>query len=950
LAVVFFVILHVNGQVNYKLSGKVQDGETGEFLVGASVIIPSSREGGITDLDGRFTIYTQSKVIEILVSYIGYRSKEIEVVLGPSNNFIEVELYPETSAIEQVEIIGETDGQVKAMMQQREAVNIKNVVSAEQLEKFPDVNAAEAMARIPGITVQRDQGEGKYVQLRGTPPELTNFNINGEQIPSPEGGVRYVGMDIISAEQIDFIEVTKVLTPDMDADGIGGTVNIITKRAKSGEPDVNASIAGGYNNLRQTSNYQLQFSLGQRFGKFGMNINSNYYKNNQGADNLEFDYVKGPFWGSTDEGIDNYHVQYREVQLRHYDITRERLGVSATLDYELNKKSYFYLRGMYNQFKDDETRGRLIYSLDDAINFQTYLYGDVERDVKDRVKQQQVNTINFGGEHDFSFFKIDYEAAYSTAIENQPNRLEAVFDSPGHGIDIVFEDTDTDWPRATFRSESGFENAHDYEGYDLDELLLEKRLVEDRNTTMKVNLTLPFDLSGGNGYFKVGGKTRFKDKSRDIEAQQYGAYYSRSLLYPDSAQQLSLVEVSGGFQDDDLLDQGYVIDYIPRPDKMREFYERNVHHFIFSRSKTMTETFGEDYQAYENIYAGYAMVEYNVGSSMFLGGIRYERTDIDYQGVKIINSRSGNYEKHQTLSDKRTHEFLLPQFQFKQQLPNNTNIRAALTYTYSRPNFDDVLPYREEDREEVKYGNPDLDFPKSLNIDLLGEKYLRGGGIISGGLFYKNIEDFIFFYKRFAHEGFDFSDYPLLQIERAENGIEAFVYGAELQGQFKFNGLPGFLNDFGIYMNYTYTSSEALINKRKPANSFRDVIIFGVDSLGSFGNENETEQLTLPGQAKHTANFALYFDNGKLYAKLSANYHDAFLYKVGADKDLDEYYDEALRLDFNASYSFTDNFKIFTDIRNLTNTPLKFYLGAPDMVQLQEYYSWWGRIGIKLNF
>ena len=336
---------------------------------------------------------------------------------------------------------------------------------------------------------------------------------------------------------------------------------------------------------------------------------------------------------------------------------------------------------------------------------------------------------------------------------------------------------------------------------------------------------------------------------------------------------------------------------------------------------------------------------------MLLGGVRFERTDIKYEGFRIITNTAGRFEDIDTLTDSRTHEFILPQFQARYRLGNNTNLRAAVTYTYSRPNFEDVLPYRQEDRDEVKFGNPDLDFPRSMNIDLLAERFLPGGGLLSGGVFYKEIDDFIFYYKRFAFEGDpSIGNFSRNEIEQAFNGLRASVYGAELVSHFKMPFLPGFLKNFGLYLNYTYTFSEAFINKRYPANEVTDVLIFGEDNSEAFSSGEEEEKITLPGQAKHTANLAAFYETENFYIKLTANYHDAFLFSLGVDPDLDEYYDEAWHLDLTANYQLTDYLNIFTDFVNLTNAPLKFYLGTPDRVLQQEYYSWWGRLGVKLKF
>jgi outer membrane cobalamin receptor len=366
------VLMQTTHAQNYRISGKVFDGETGEPLPGASVIVKSSEKGISTDIKGAFELkgITQDQ-ITLTVSYVGYKRYTMDHDFSDDPRLqVNIQLEPSSENINEVTIEGQTTGQVEAMLEQKRAESIKNIISSEQVEQFPDMNAAEAMQRIPGITLQRDQGEGRYVQLRGTPPEYTSFQVNGEQIPSPEEGVRYVGMDIISADQIHKIEIAKVNTPDMDADAIGGVVNIVTKKANSQIPEIRASAAVGYNNLRQTNNSQLQFSYGQRYNGFGFYLNGSYFVNNYGSDNMEFEYMKSTFYGSQQEGINNYYMQYDEVQLRHYTISRERTGFSGTLDYKFNDNSFIYLRGMYNRFSDDELRRRKIYTLDDALSIR----------------------------------------------------------------------------------------------------------------------------------------------------------------------------------------------------------------------------------------------------------------------------------------------------------------------------------------------------------------------------------------------------------------------------------------------------------------------------------------------------------------------------------------------------------------------------------------------------
>ncbi len=954
IILLFFIISICSYSQKYVLSGTIIDKNTREPLPGATISIQNTSRGASTNNDGYFKLDNINKQkITILVTYIGYEKYSLTHDFSEENkSHIKIALKPSSEELKQVDVIGKTDGQVKAMLKQKNAETIKNIISSEQISEFPDMNAAEAMSRIPGITLQRDQGEGRYVQLRGTPPEYTSFNINGEQIPSPEGNVRYVGMDIISADQIDEIEINKMSTPDMDGDAIGGAVNVITKKAKSEVPEINASFAGGYNNLRETDNYQVQFSYGQRYKKFGFYMNGSYFINNYGSDNMEFEYKKSTFYGSQSQGINNYHMQYDEVQLRHYTITRKRTGFSGAIDYEFNDHSFLYIRGMYNQFSDDELRRRKIYKLDDALSEKYYVYGGIEHDIKDRTKIQNLNSINFGGEHVLFGATIDYETAYSYASENQPDRIEAIFENPGQAVQIKFDMSDPDWPKATFPKSSFSDDVFNYDQYEFDELLFQTVDVSDQNITSKMNIKIPYSFSNHKGCFKFGGKIRFKEKTVDLWGQEFGNYGTSLILraYVGPAPEFTLSDVRDDFRTSNFLNKGYTIEAMPSPEKIRDYYEFYPQFFVYDRDETREESYDTDFQVSEDITATYAMFKHNIGKFMFLGGARYENTYVEYEARKAVrDSISYKYIKADTTNDSRNISFLLPNLQIKYKLTNDFNLRTGIAYSFSRPNLDDVVPYREEDRKEVRYGNPDLEYPSSINIELSAERYLQGDGILSAGFFYKKIDHYIYTYVIRAHEKDPGMGGHRNRIEIPLNGTKAFVYGGELQAQFKFSFLPGFLSDFGIFTNYSYTLSEASLYKRYPANDHKHQITFGEDYYEYF-NTLEEETISLPGQAKHTANMAFFYESKRLYVKLSSNYHDDFLYQLGEDPDFDVYYAKALRFDFTANYSFLNHLKVFVDLINITNTPLKYYIGNEQRIKQHEFYSWWGRIGLKYHF
>ncbi len=957
IAVLGFSSLVSNGQ-SYRLQGVVKDALSGSSLPGATVIISGTQRGTTTDEDGRFTLESiQSKQVKIEVTYLGYEKKEMEHVFrSPSADFLELSLQLNQERVSEVNVNAQSKGTVKARIIQKEAANIKNVVSAEQIKQFPDVNAAEVMQRIPGITIQRDQGEGRYVQLRGTPPELSNFNVNGEQIPSPEGDVRYVGMDIIAADQIEFIEVTKVLTPDMDADGIAGNINIITKSATQETPEITARVAGGYNNLMQNANSLLQFSYGQLHNKLGFQMNAMTSTNNQGAHNMEFDYTRGPTLGQAYDttGGENFYVLYSDIEYRHYTIQRKKTGLSASLDYYPRKGSQFYLRGMYNQFSDDELRRRVAHRLTDANSETTYRSAGMDRDFRSRLQLQEVSTINLGGKHEsLGLFDLDYEVSYALATDEVPDYMAAEFSQKLIGVTI--DKSVPQWPLVLFTEPEDSINAFNYNSYDFNGLAVRNNQVVDQNYVARINLAMHYEFSENHrGIVKTGAKVRYKDKRRDNNAWIYSKY-DKIDIYAHAFEPLALQNVVDDFSETNLLNHHYAVTMVPSSDSMQQFFLENRQYFKIDEESTWENTYQEDYQAYEGIYAGYFMVRHDYKNWMFLGGLRYEFNRIEYTTQNAwLDLEIGSPTRGQLLrkDSLRTRDipFVLPQLQLRYKMNDRTNYRAAVTYTYSRPGFESLLPYRIVNEDgDIKKGNPNLEFPAALNFDILQETFLPFGGIISSGLFYKKIDNFVFKYVRKAHEGTNFNLYGLKEITMPVNGIEAFVFGFEFQSQFKFTFLPGMWKNFGFYSTYTFTESDARISKRYPQNE-KD-IIYEFDDYNSsfFTATDEVESIPLPGQSKHAANVSLFYESDKFYARLSGNYQSAFLYELGNDKGLDVFYDESFHLDLTANYQFNESLNAFVDFMNLTNTPLRYYMGTRDYFKQQEYYSWWGRIGVKIN-
>ena len=314
------------------ISGRVTDSQSGDYLPGANVMLQGTTIGGATDREGHYRIVNiPAGTYTMVARYMGYEehSEEVTVTAG-RNTLIDVQLDVSYVQMEDVVVSGLRQGQVKALAVQKEAGNIKNVVSREQMENFPDVNTAEVLQRLPGVHIDRSQGDGRYVLIRGTDPRLSTVTVNGEALASTRNEERYSQLDIVGSNQMNFIEVVKALTPDMDANAIGGTVNILTKSAFDYPGrHLDLTIGTGYSDLDGAVNWQGKFNYSDKFGadnKFGFSITANYDRKNRGADNIEYE------WDNEEDVNDNeIPFALSDFTMFDYQLVKERYGVGGGL-------------------------------------------------------------------------------------------------------------------------------------------------------------------------------------------------------------------------------------------------------------------------------------------------------------------------------------------------------------------------------------------------------------------------------------------------------------------------------------------------------------------------------------------------------------------------------------------------------------------------------------------
>ncbi|MCD8539313.1 MAG: carboxypeptidase-like regulatory domain-containing protein [Leadbetterella sp.] len=420
------------------ISGKVIDKEGNLSLPGATLALDGNKRYTISNQTGDFEfLNVPAGKYTVSVSYIGYQplSREVTVAAG-QNTVVDFVLDADAGSLQEIVIIGDLlRGQARAINQQKSNQNITNVISSDQVGRFPDANIGDALKRVPGITMQNDQGEARNIIVRGLAPSLNSVTLNGDRIPSAEGDNRNVQMDLIPSDMISTIEVNKTLTPDMDADAIGGSVNLVTRAAPNGER-ISATIAGGYGPIRDKANFTAGLVYGNRFlnKKLGAVLSGSFFNNNFGSDNVEAVWTEGK----------KNQVYVEELDIRKYDVQRVRRSAALAVDYKFNDRNVIYANAMYNWRDDRENRFRARYRgikpvYDDADNITGYT-GAIRRQTKGgidnnrnknrRLEEQKVQNYSLKGEHLIgSKLDFDWQMNYSKAQEFRPSERYIEFEA-----------------------------------------------------------------------------------------------------------------------------------------------------------------------------------------------------------------------------------------------------------------------------------------------------------------------------------------------------------------------------------------------------------------------------------------------------------------------------------------------------------------------------------------
>jgi TonB-dependent receptor len=906
-----------------ELLGRVVDGNTGQPLPNASVRIPQLSRTVVADRGGEYRIAdVAAGTYSIEAGYVGYGTSTSDVSVSASGQTQQDFSLASAggSAMEELTVTGYRLAQITALQDKKSAMVIKDSVTADDAGKLPDRNAGEALARLPGVSVTTDQGEGRYVTIRGIDAALNNVTIDGQTIGSPEGDTRRVALDTVPADILSKLEVIKSATPDLDGNAIGGTINLVTPSVFD-DPDgrlFSATADFGNYDLGGQNPWGGSLAWGSVFNdRFGILLSASYSDREFNSHNVQ----GGDPW--EEEG--DFLVP-GEMGLRDYQIRRVRKGFVANLEFRPSDDVRLHWRNLYNRYEDTEFQPEVVYDYrngdleDQTPTSGTFTEGEGTRGNTKRYEIQSILSSTLGAEITFGDWNLALSGTYGETEQDTPYDIAHVFEIDSE-LPMSYDTSNYFW---VVDAGPEFQDAGNFE---FGEMARGGQLIEEDLRVGQVDLKRNFEWSGGSGFLKFGAKYISRENTSDQDMTVYDGFDGDYLLS----------DVARAGDPDFYRSERNYYTFGPYPDfnAAEQFFRDNEGLFEVSDADTIAESYGVDYRVKEDVTAGYIMGSLTLGSATFIGGVRVEQTDTDFEAYDVVFVDGDATDPPPQVDGTKKYTNWLPDLLMTWRASEDLLVRAAWTNTIGRPSYEQNVPFRifeiEEDDEDVfegsiEMGNSDLDPLESSNFDVALEWYLQPAGLLSAGVFYKDIDKPIFTRLQTLEEvEFEGRFYSELEIEQAQNASSGNIFGVELGYQQQFTGLPGLWRGLGMSVGYTWTDSEA--------EAFdRDV------------------KVPFFLQSEQVANIALFYELSGLELRLGYAYRSEYLDALGDSAEQDLYVDAHGQLDFKASYELSKQFSVFVQMQNITDEPLRFYSGDKSRLAENEIYSWNAMAGVSFKF
>ena len=877
-----FLLLFCAGTANAtKLKGHVYDKQTGEAIVGATVVLENPRRTTNTGLDGTFEFKdVKAGAAKISVSYITYKTIEKTLmILKEDNDHLKFYMESDSKSLDDITIksnaVSSTDQGARRL--EKNAPQLMNIVSGRSIEISPDLTVANVMQRISGVSIERNSnGDGQYAILRGMDKRYNYTLVNGVKIPSPDNKYRYVPLDLFPADLLDRLEVYKTLTPNLEGDAIGGAINMVMKNAP-GLLQVNANVSTGYSQLffdrkfasydasginykspyeingknynatqndfsKGTLDYKYKnpapnligsLSLSKRFldNKLGVVLAGSYQNTYRGSNST--------FYNNSVVGVDPY-AKITSKSYREFSEQQQRTGLHGKIDYVFNKDHQISLYNVYVNLKNQQVRDALTTTYNGVYN-PTAGNAELVYDTRSRLTEQQIYNTTLHGDHKFfdDKFKVQWSAVYSSAKNDVPENTSISL----NGIEQNFQSKRTSLVNTnpvTHRWERNTDE--DLAGY----------------------LDLTYQVLAGEHKLNIMAGGLYRDKQRS-------SFFNNYNLAPSAANAFDLYGVN-----------------------FQHYTDLNL---VVSNS-TGAVANALTYDASEKIAAGYGMLKYNSAKLEVIGGLRVEHTN---QGYNLLFPAGEAFPKgNQIYTD------LLPSLTAKYFLSAKAQLHASYYKALNRPGFYEIVPGKVVNEDFVERGNVNLQRALADNFDLRYELFPGASEQLLVGAFYKRIKNPIeYTFQADAVRGQD-TFYTPGNFGTANN------YGAEVD-------YIKYFSKIGVKANYTYTHSR--INTTKTTR-------FINSATGDTEPANVSQERPLYGQSAHIANLSLLFKDTKKGwdIQLAGAFTGSRINTVSQFLNNDLWQEGFVQMDASAEKRFKGGISVFVKANNILNTPTKLFI------------------------
>ncbi len=946
-AVLFaFSVSLLRAQSTGGIQGTVTDRASGGYLVGAEVRVVGTDLVTATARDGTFALANLPAGNATLeVSYVGRKSKSVPVaVRAGATATTTVDLSEgDVLVLAAVTVESVREGQSRAINQQRTSNTIMNVISSDAIGNLPDQTVGEALARLAGVSVVND-GRSAFASIRGSEAKLNSVTLDGAHISSPANDgifttsgteTRAVDLSTIPSDMISSIEVIKALTPDRDADSFGGLVNMTTRSAFDlPGRSINGKLEYRLNSLRKDDGYGLSLSYSDVVNAartLGVTATLAASDEKYGQNDYEiayFDKAVAPV--NTIAGITNQAIS--EFDQRFRRIAKESLGGNLNFDYKLGDATQVYAKFFHQGSETDSARWRLRqrgFAAFAATSTDLRATGAEARITRrlDRTASERSNDrLALGGKTKLADGTLAYEVNYGLAeLDARARRyqFETASAALRRNIDWVTDRSDPLYPKVTFTNRATGENSlFRTQDMALNQVRFHRVKGNDEDLVAKLDYDFAQKVGDVPVQWKVGGKFRGKERKLDGAIDDYAP----TGTVPTQASFGTDFEPRGLFE-------GRVgtLGSYPSLDGVFSAVAANPNGYVFVPGDEITLLAISRYSATEDISSVYGMGTAQFGKLQVVGGLRYERTQVDYtfRPAPATTATGGS-----------SYGNAFPSLLLNYRLSRDLVLRGAWTNTLSRPDYGDLIPYESSLDPEgllnldsgaltrVYKGNPNLKAQKSMNFDATLEWYFQPTGMVSVAVFHKDIKDFI--YKGVSRE----SRPPIIvALYQNLNGADQDITGTELTWAQALPMLPGPLSGLGFSVNATFIRGES---------------VFPTLNVTTGATGTRTEDF-VPSQPKRVYNAQVYWEKYGFTARVAVNYIDEFVREVGGLTGAVTNND-ATRWDAQVSYRVNRNFTVFVEGKNLTKELKRWYDDTPNRPEELELSGWNGAAGVKFRF